>query len=137
MKNITSESIVKAFVENWVSRFGVPLRLTSDRGAQFTSVLFYELSILLRSQYIQTTSYKTIKLTNGMIERVHKCLKEALRCHGDEWVKHLPIVLLDLRCAPRDKEGVSCAELALCMSLRLAGEFYESSTEINDSYFYT
>ncbi len=37
LASISTESCVRAFISSWVSRFGVPSTLTSDRGAQFTS----------------------------------------------------------------------------------------------------
>ena len=35
--SISTEACVRAFVSTWISRFGVPSTLTSNRGAQFTS----------------------------------------------------------------------------------------------------
>ena len=40
LKNIETRTVARAFVHNWVARFGVPLSMTSDRGAQFTSELW-------------------------------------------------------------------------------------------------
>ena len=37
LSSVSTESCVRAFISTWVSRFGVPSTLTSDRGAQFTS----------------------------------------------------------------------------------------------------
>ena len=43
LRNISSETIVKSFIENYIPCFGIPLKITVDRGAQFTSCLFSDL----------------------------------------------------------------------------------------------
>ncbi|WP_431190247.1 integrase catalytic domain-containing protein, partial [Escherichia coli] len=44
LDNISAESVARAFVTHWVSRFGIPARITSDRGPQFEAGLFQGLS---------------------------------------------------------------------------------------------
>ncbi|GFS88592.1 hypothetical protein TNCV_1461951 [Trichonephila clavipes] len=51
LKDITAE----AFFSSWVSRFGTPAILTTDRGRQFESSLFKALSKLLGVQKCRTT----------------------------------------------------------------------------------
>jgi hypothetical protein len=68
-----------ALFQGWVSRFGVPAVITSDRGTQFTSSLWAALSSLLNIQHSQTTAYHP--QSNGMVERFHRCLKDTLRAH--------------------------------------------------------
>ena len=53
--DIRSETIAKAFVSGWVSRFGVPSTITTDRGRQFESALFKKLMVLLGSSRTGTT----------------------------------------------------------------------------------
>lgn len=131
LKDISAETVCKTFYEQWVSRYGVPLRITSDRGAQFTSQLFNELCSLLGSSHITTTAYNP--KANGLLERCHRRLKEALKAHGKNWVRNLPTVLLGLRASPRDQSGISCAELTFGRTLKLPGEFYQQSRGVSDS----
>jgi hypothetical protein len=51
--------------------------------------------------------------SNGMVKRVHQHLKDGLcaRETGSSWRPHLPRVLLGLRAAPKEKSGLSLAEL--------------------------
>ncbi len=80
----------------------VPTTLTSDRGTQFCSELWANLCRRLDIQHIKTTAYHP--QANGMLERAHRQLKDALRSRlaGDRWPDHLPWVLLGLRAAPKD-----------------------------------
>ncbi|GFW89789.1 transposon Tf2-8 polyprotein [Trichonephila clavipes] len=55
LKDITAETVAEAFFSSWVSRFGTPAILTTDRGRQFESSLFKALSKLLVVQKCRTT----------------------------------------------------------------------------------
>ena len=43
LTDATAETVAKAFVTNWVSRFGVPAMVTTDQGRQFESSWWSEL----------------------------------------------------------------------------------------------
>ena len=43
MKDQTAKTVVKVFYECFIAVFGVPVKLLSDRGANFTSALVEEL----------------------------------------------------------------------------------------------
>ncbi|GFS91330.1 hypothetical protein TNCV_1307361 [Trichonephila clavipes] len=68
LKDITAETVAEAFFSSWVSRFGTPVVLTTDRGRQFESSLFKPLSKLLGVQKCRTTGYHP--QANGMIEEL-------------------------------------------------------------------
>jgi hypothetical protein len=78
-----------------------------DRGAQFTSSLWVALCSLLNIQHNQTTAYHP--QSNGMVERFHRRLKDALRtrCAVANWADHLLWVLLGLRAAAREDDNSS------------------------------
>lgn len=109
-------------VNCWISRFGVPETITTDRGVQFTSELWSVLCSTLGINHITTTSYHP--QSNGMIERTHRQLKDSLRARaaGVDWQEHLPWVLLGLRSAPKEDSGLSSAELVFGCKLTLPGE---------------
>ncbi|KAK3888151.1 hypothetical protein Pcinc_007795 [Petrolisthes cinctipes] len=94
----TAVSVATAFVGGWVSRFGVPLHVVTDRGAQFESELFSELSSIIGFHHMRTTSYHP--QSNGIIERYHRSLKSAIRARRENWFCAVPIVLLGYRMTP-------------------------------------
>lgn len=121
--DITATTVASAFVSSWVARFGIPAKVTSDRGAQFTSALWKALSTLLGTQLITTTSYHPA--ANGAVERFHRHLKASLTAHNDpnHWAEHLPMVLLGIRSAFRSDTKCSSAEFIYGSTLRLPNEF--------------
>jgi IS30 family transposase len=52
--DIEAGTIAKAFIKGWIARFGVPLTITTDRGTQFESHLFANLTKLLGTNRIRT-----------------------------------------------------------------------------------
>ncbi|GFV14613.1 integrase catalytic domain-containing protein [Trichonephila clavipes] len=131
LKDITAETVAEAFFSSWVSRFGTPAILTTDRGRQFESSLFKALSKLLGVQKCRTTGYHP--QANGMIEELHHPLKSAIECHATErWTEVLPIILLGLRASL--KEDILCtpAELVFGTTIRLPGEMFDSSKPDDD-----
>ncbi|XP_076661136.1 uncharacterized protein LOC143365024, partial [Halictus rubicundus] len=112
----------------WVARFGTPARITTDQGRQFESNLFKQLNDLLGTKHLRTTAYHPA--ANGLVERMHRQLKAAIKCHGDErWTDVLPIVLLGLRAAFRPDLDASVAELVYGGNLRLPAEFFVKTPE--------
>jgi cleavage and polyadenylation specificity factor subunit 1 len=123
LASTTAEDCARAFLHGWVSRFGAPLHITSDRGSQFTSALWASLAVALGSSTHQTTAYHP--QSNGLVERFHRSLKAALRARlaGPHWMDHLPWVLLGLRASVKEDLGASPAELTLRHLPLLPGDF--------------
>jgi transposase InsO family protein len=77
LKSTSTAECARALFDTWVARFGVPSVLTSVRGPQFTSAVWALLCEKLQIQHMTTTAYHL--QSNGMLERVHRSLKAALR----------------------------------------------------------
>ena len=99
ISDITAKTAATAFINTWVSRFSTPSTISTDRGSQFESHLWEELMQLLGSTRIRTTAYHPA--ANEMVERFHRQLKAALKCHQKQstWYTALPLVMLGVRTA--------------------------------------
>lgn len=137
LPDITAETVAQAFYSNWISRFGCPTQIITDQGRQFESALFMSLAVLLGSKRIRTTPYHP--QSNGKVERWHRTLKSAIKCHStDKWTQALPTVLLGLRCVKRDDCDATAAELLYGSTIRLPGEFLcPTSTHTDTNTFIT
>ena len=127
MKDMEAATVADTFTAEWVARFGVPSVVTTDRGTQFTSYRWSQLCKLLRIEHSPTTAYHP--QANGMIERTHRQVKNALRARlaSSDWPSHLPWVLLGLRVAPKELSGISSAELVFGAQLAVPGDFISAS----------
>ena len=122
LKSISAEVVADAFARGWVARFGVPEKVTTDRGTQFVSTTWSCLCRTLGIEHITTTAYHP--QSNGLVERFHRQLKEALKARacGAAWTDHLPWVLLGLRAAPKEDSGVSAGEAVYGAQLKIPGQ---------------
>ena len=98
--NVEASTIAVAFMESWITRFGVPLYVITDRGSQFEAELFSELSKLTGFHRIRTTAYHA--QSNGMLERIHRTIKTALKAKEITWIRALPMILFGLRMTPNE-----------------------------------
>ncbi|KAL1487992.1 hypothetical protein ABEB36_015372 [Hypothenemus hampei] len=72
-------------------------------------------------------------MTNGKVERWHRVLKTAIMAQArHQWVDALPTVLLGLHAMVREDVKVSPAEMVYGTTLRLPGDFFESSLKYTD-----
>ncbi|XP_064465158.1 uncharacterized protein K02A2.6-like [Ornithodoros turicata] len=97
MADSTAETVASKFLSSWIARFGVPTEVVTDRGPQFESRLFTAFTKLLGTTRLRTTAYHPA--SNGLVERLHRHLKQALMARGapQHWTENLPLVLLGIR----------------------------------------
>ncbi|BHF70471.1 hypothetical protein SprV_0301352200 [Sparganum proliferum] len=102
ISDTSAENIAMVFLTHWISTFGVPATLTTDRGSQFQSSLFREFTRLLGCAHITTTAYHPA--SNGLVERLHRQLKSALMSQTESttWSVNLPLVLLGIRSSVKE-----------------------------------
>jgi transposase InsO family protein len=120
--DITADTVCHAVYNEWISRYGCPLRFTSDQGRQFESNLFKKFSELFGITLYRTTAYHP--QCNGMVERMHRTLKAAIKAHDTQsWMDVLPTVVFGLRIHFKEDLQASAAELVFGEPLRIPGEF--------------
>ena len=78
-------TVPDVFINNWVSRYGVPIELHSDQLRNFESALIQEICQKLGIRKTRTTARHT--QSDGMVERFNRTLKEYLRKVVDKYQK--------------------------------------------------
>ncbi|BHF71413.1 hypothetical protein SprV_0401447100 [Sparganum proliferum] len=128
ISDTSAENIAMVFLTHWISTFGVPATLTTDRGSQFQSSLFREFTRLLGCAHITTTAYHPA--SNGLVKRLHRQLKSALMSQTESatWSVNLPLALLGIRSSVKEDIQCTAAELVYGTLLRLPGEFVQFFT---------
>ena len=107
-----ADLVAQKLVE-YVSIYGFPKELLTDRGANFRSSLVKRLCKLLDVKKTFTCSYRP--QTNGMCENLNKSLMDILVLYSgskqDNWDEHLDPVLMAYRTTPHSVTGKSPAFL--------------------------
>ena len=86
MPGATVKTCARAFLFNWVARFGVSADISTDRGPQFTVHLWDTLVHLLGVRLHRTCAYHP--QANGLVERFHRHLKSSLmaQLNDSNWI---------------------------------------------------
>ena len=91
----TAKTIAKMLYERFIMVFGMPAKLLSDQGANFTSVLVEELCATFCIQKCRTTTYHP--QCNGQVKHFHQTLFRMIgKLASDkkaQWEQHLPELL--------------------------------------------
>jgi hypothetical protein len=89
----SGEQLVNLYVQEIVSKHGVPKTIVLDRGSVFTSAFWKQLHEALGSQLDFSIAYHT--QTGGQTERTNQILEDMLRAcsldFGGSWEENLPL----------------------------------------------
>lgn len=105
--SITAQDVGRALIERIIVRHGVPNKLLTDQGANFTSSLIKEMCSILGVKKLQTTPYHP--QCNGMVERFHRTvinmISHYVREDGSDWPKWLPLMIMAYNATPHSSTG--------------------------------
>ena len=100
-------TIARVFMNEFISRFGVPYVIHTDQGANFESNLFKELCKMLNIKKTRTTPYHP--QCDGQVERMNRTLIELLALNvenpTENWDLNLGLVLMSYRSAVQSSTG--------------------------------
>lgn len=124
LKEASAETVISSIINVWIARFGIPKYVSTDNATIFRSNNWIEFMSVMSIRHIKCSPYHPI--SQGIIERFHRTLKQALTSHNiHSWPDSLPWVLLGLRSSIKTELDFSSAEILYGSQLRLPGEFFE------------
>jgi hypothetical protein len=109
LRDLTAKAVTLAFRERVLARFGRPVEVTSDNGAEYKAE-FHQLCLDLGIDHRLITPGHPE--ANGLAERIVQVLKKALRkyvlVHGvAAWPEHLPTIEFGYKTTPQRSTGFS------------------------------
>ena len=120
----SSATVARLFIEEIVSRHGVPAEVLSDRGRAFLSGLMKEVQALLGFHKVNTSAYHP--QTDGLVERFNRTLTAMLaktaEKGGKDWDLRLPYVLIAYRASQQQSTRESPFYLLYGRDPRLPNE---------------
>ena len=109
LRSIKVKPVVKA-LSQFISIFGLPTVIQSDRGTNFTSKTFSQILRLLKIRHNKSSARHP--QSQGVLERFHQTYKSMLRAYfGPYWEDALPWLLLAVREVTQASTGFSPNEL--------------------------
>ena len=115
LPNQEAETTARAAINEFFARFGFPLELVSDQGANFNSALFSEVCRVLHIHKSRTTAYRPS--ANGQVERFNRTLLNCLRGYvnkaQNDWDEFLPLICSAIRSTVNRRTGYTPNKLML------------------------
>ncbi|GFW08992.1 retrovirus-related Pol polyprotein from transposon opus [Trichonephila clavipes] len=114
LKKASARVIADNFFDNYVSRFGAPMKLISDNGPQFLSDIFENLSERLGIKHVKTVVYRpqanrTERVNRDLVQMIANYVNE----QHDTWDQFLREFAYAIRTAVNKTTGKTPAELFL------------------------
>ena len=81
LSSTTAPEVAKAFIDNWVIPYGLPVSIISDNGPQFLSKQFEAVCLTVGHKHVTKTAYHP--QINGKTKRYNQTLATRLRIYTD------------------------------------------------------
>ena len=132
MPDQEAATIATTFVNNFITRYGVPLLLLSDGSTNFDSKLFREVCKFLQIEKVKTSVMRP--QANGVTERFNRTLATMLTmyCTQDQkdWDLYLPQVMMAYRSSVHSSTGQSPNKMVYGREIMLSVNQREKTLEL-------
>ena len=136
VRNHRASTVSRCLYKSVVAYFGTPRSILSDRGTEFTSVVWESLTQMLGAKIKLTAPY--YPQGNSVIERSHRTLSNMLRTmllekKRREWSSLLPSIMLYMNSMVQERTGVSAGEILFGRSPNLPSDIsFTPVTSLSD-----
>ena len=114
-------TVAEVLVNQFFTRFGIPMEMHSDQGRNFESETFQEVCRLLGINKTRTTPYHP--QSDGMVERFNKTIEDGLamfvNSHHTDWDLHISLLLMAYRSAEHIATKISPSRMMLGREIKL------------------
>ena len=121
LKTQEATHVAEELVNRFISIFGEPLQVHSDRGINFQSKVFQEVCSLLGIEKTRTTARRP--QNDGMVEHANRTIQNMIASYvsdkQDDWDEHIPLLMLAYRSSIHVTLGVSLAMMMFGRDLTL------------------
>ena len=110
-----ADKVAEKFVNEFISRFGIPLEVHSDQGRNFERKLFAELYRLLEITKTRSTAFRPC--SNGVIEKFNATLEQMIRSfvnrNYNNWDMYINVLMAAYRSTTHPATGFTPNKLML------------------------
>lgn len=121
LKTADARSVADVLFKRWISVFGVPWSIHSDRGTCFESELFKELCQIMGIKKTRSAPY--YPQSDGLVERLFRTVKDMIyattKTYRKDWRSVLPVVELGLRSTVSATTGFTPYQVVFGRTMRL------------------
>ena len=122
--NKRASTVADAFAWNFISTFGCPRAILTDRGGEFINKLLSNLATIFRIKHVTTSGYHP--QTNGSLERSHQVLIDYLKHYiqdYEDWDRLIPFAMMSYNAMTHEGTKFSPHELIFGKTVRIPTSF--------------